>query len=133
MYIITTTKRKNMKANNFAMKDWHLEHIEKVIIRFVQGLPADASSFEKRNYKRYGTVSNCIRQIEYDLKHGVEKEEVTKILHKIKRDKKYREVRLHPDAMVRLKDLENRLSGGKVENLLWYDQAFRDRNTSGHY
>jgi hypothetical protein len=116
------------------MKDWHLEHIEKVIIRFVEGLSADASSFEKRNHKRYGTVTNCIRQIEYDLKHGVKKEEVTEILRKIKHDKKYRELRSNPDAMGRLDDLENRLSGGKVENLLWYDRAFRDgRSPSDHY
>jgi hypothetical protein len=25
-----------MKPNNYAMKDWHLEHVEKVIIRFVK-------------------------------------------------------------------------------------------------
>jgi hypothetical protein len=120
-----------MKPNNFAMKDWHLEHIEKVIVRFVQGLSPDASSFEKRNYKRYGTVTHCIKQIEYDVKHGVEKAEVTEILRKIRLNKKYHELRLNLDAMERLKDLEDRLSGGKVENLLWYDRAFRDRNSSG--
>ena len=42
-----------MKPNNYAMKDWHLEHVEKVILRFIRGISPDASSFEKRNYKRY--------------------------------------------------------------------------------
>ena len=59
-----------MKPNNFAMKDWHLEHVEKVIVRFVKGISPDASSFEKRNYKKYSTVSSCAKQIEYDIKHG---------------------------------------------------------------
>ena len=52
-----------MKPNNYAMKDWHLEHVEKVIIRFIKGISPDASSFEKRNYKRYSTVSSCAKHI----------------------------------------------------------------------
>lgn len=40
-----------MKPNNFAMKDWHLEHVEKIIIRYIKGISPDASSFEKRNFK----------------------------------------------------------------------------------
>ena len=46
-----------MKPNNFAMKDWHLEHVEKVIIRYIKGISPDASSFEKRNFKKYDTIS----------------------------------------------------------------------------
>ena len=42
-----------MKPNNFAMRDWHLEHIEKVINRYIKGISPDASSFEKRNFKKY--------------------------------------------------------------------------------
>jgi hypothetical protein len=32
-----------MKPNNFAMKDWHLEHVEKVIVRFVKGISPERS------------------------------------------------------------------------------------------
>lgn len=42
-----------MKPNNFAMRDWHLEHVEKVILRYINGLSDDASSFEKRNFRKY--------------------------------------------------------------------------------
>jgi hypothetical protein len=69
-----------MKANNYAMKDWHLEHVEKVIVRYVKGVSPDASSFEKRNYKKYSTVSSCGKQIEYDIKHGVTHEEVMAVV-----------------------------------------------------
>ena len=40
------------------MKDWHLEHVEKVIVRYVRGLSPNATSFEKRNFKKYSTMSN---------------------------------------------------------------------------
>ena len=76
-----------MKSNNFAMKDWHLEHVEKVIVRFAQGLSPDASSFEKRNHMRYGSVTRCARQIEYDMRQGVEKDEVVEVFRKIKLNK----------------------------------------------
>ncbi len=115
-----------MKPNNFAMRDWHLEHVEKIIVRFVKGLSSDASAFEKRTHKRYGTITYCIKQIEYDMQHGVEKAEVMEILRKIRLHKKYEELRLVVDAMQRLEILEDRLSGtNKVENLLWYDRAYK--------
>ena len=43
----------SVKPNSFAMKDWHLEHVEKVIVRYVRGLSPNATSFEKRNFKKY--------------------------------------------------------------------------------
>ncbi len=68
-----------MRPNNFAMRDWHLEHIDKVIIRYIKGISPDASSFEKRNFKKYSTISSCAKQIEYDIKHGVTTEQVMQI------------------------------------------------------
>jgi hypothetical protein len=65
-----------MKPNNFAMREWHLEHVEKVILRYIKGLSDDASSFEKRNFKKYSNVTSCSKQIEYDMKLGVTAEEV---------------------------------------------------------
>ena len=41
-----------MKPNSFAMREWHLEHVEKVIVRYVKGLSPTATSFEKRNFKK---------------------------------------------------------------------------------
>jgi hypothetical protein len=75
-----------MKPNNFAMRDWHLEHVEKVILRYIKGLSDDASSFEKRNFKKYSNVASCSKQIEYDMKHGVTAEEVIAVMQKIRHD-----------------------------------------------
>ena len=102
-----------MKPNNFAMRDWHLEHVEKVIVRFVKGLSPDASSFEKRNYKKYSTVSSCGKQIEYDIKHGVTLEEVMAVVKKIRHDKQYRDLQKNPESLQRLDELERQISAPK--------------------
>ena len=98
-----------MKTNNFAMKDWHLEHVEKVIIRYITGISPDASSFEKRNFKKYSTISSCSKQIEYDIKHGVALEEVIAIIQKIRTSESYTELRENPEVLQRLDEIERQL------------------------
>ncbi len=119
-----------MKPNNFAMKAWHLEHVEKTIVRFIKGLSPDASSFEKRNYKKYGTISYCIKQIEYDMKHGVDKTEVMEILRKIRLAANYADLRQNAEAVERLERLEDQLSGAQKveESLSWYNNAYREKS-----
>lgn len=99
-----------MKANNYAMKEWHLEHVEKVIVRFAKGVSPDASSFEKRNYKKYSTVSSCAKQIEYDIKHGVTHDEVMVVVKKIRHDKGFRDLQRSPESLQRLDELERQIS-----------------------
>jgi hypothetical protein len=99
-----------MKPNNFAMKDWHLEHVEKVIVRYIKGISPDASSFEKRNFKKYSTISSCAKQIEYDIKHGVTTEEVLAVIQKIRYDKSFSEFVHNSESMQRLDELERQLS-----------------------
>ena len=109
-----------MKPNNYAMKDWHLEHVEKVIVRFVKGISPDASSFEKRNYKRYSTVSSCAKQIEYARKHGVSTDEVLDVVRKIRRDKKFHDLQKNPESLQRLDELERQISVPKKMTSTWY-------------
>jgi hypothetical protein len=99
-----------MKPNNFAMREWHLEHVEKVIIRYIKGISPDASSFEKRNFKKYSTTSSCAKQIEYDIKHGVTIDEVLTLMQKIRHDKSFSELRINPETVQRLNELERQLS-----------------------
>ena len=102
-----------MNPNNFAMRDWHLEHVEKVILRYIKGLSDDASSFEKRNFKKYSNVTSCSKQIEYDMKHGVTAEEVIAVMQKIRHDDSYSEFRQIQEAVQRLDDLERQLISPK--------------------
>ena len=109
-----------MKPNNFAMKDWHLEHVEKVIVRFVKGISPDASSFEKRNYKKYSTVSSCAKQIEYDIKHGVTMDEVLNVVRRIRHEKQFKELQKSPESLQRLDELERLISAPKKVATTWY-------------
>ncbi len=102
-----------MKPNNFAMKDWHLEHVEKIIIRYIKGISPDASSFEKRNFKKYSTISSCAKQIEYDMKHGVTTEEVLAVMQRIRYGKSFSELRGNPETVQRLDELERQVSAPK--------------------
>lgn len=102
-----------MKPNNFAMKDWHLEHVEKVIVRYIKGLSPDASSFEKRNFKKYSTLSSCSKQIEYDIKHEVSSEEVFAVMNKIRHDDSYSEIRQDLEVVQRLDELEHQIVSPK--------------------
>lgn len=119
-----------MKSNNFAMKDWHLEHSEKVIIRFAKGLSSDATAFERRNHKRYGSITQCVKQLEYDMKHGVDRSEVMDLIKKVKLQKKYSQLRSDPSATQRLADLEELFSGvRKAEaELLWHNYAYKPKS-----
>ena len=55
------------------MREWHIEHMEKTVIKFVTGLSESATNWEKRQNKRYGRISNVCRQIGYDIKQGADK------------------------------------------------------------
>jgi hypothetical protein len=109
-----------MKPNNYAMKDWHLEHVEKVIVRFVKGISPDASSFEKRNYKRYSSVSSCAKQIEYDIKHGVSIDEVLEVVKKIRHDKQFLDLQKNPESLQRLDEIQRQISSPKKVATTWY-------------
>ena len=69
--------------NSFPLREWHIEHMEKTIIKFVTGLSANANSWEKRQHKRYGGLNSICRQIGYDIKHGATTEQVLMLLQKL--------------------------------------------------
>jgi len=111
------------------MKGWHLEHAEKAIVRYTRGLPVDASEYERKNYRKYGTIAGCIRQIEYDMRHGVQKHEINKIIRKIRLNKKYAKIRSDPEARKRLDELRDLLSGisKEEERLSWHQHAYKEK------
>jgi hypothetical protein len=96
------------------MKEWHLEHIEKIIVKFVTGLSVNATRWEKRQHNRYGTITNVCRQIEYDIKHGVTNEQVLSILQKIRNQSAFSSLLLNNDgSMERLKEIEKHFTPHK--------------------
>ncbi|HYO06387.1 MAG TPA: hypothetical protein VER14_05345 [Phototrophicaceae bacterium] len=95
-----------MTQNSFPMKQWHLEHVEKTIKKFIVGLSETASIWEKRQHKKYGTIANCCKQIDYDLKHGVTTEEVSIVLEKIKSDVTFAPVMQNASSIQRFNEIE---------------------------
>jgi hypothetical protein len=78
------------------MKDWHLEHMQKTVVKYVFGLSEaeKGSSWKQKQHKKYGgNLANVPRNIDFDIKHGVTREEVTKFLNKVKYDSSFSEQR----------------------------------------
>jgi hypothetical protein len=106
--------------NSFPMKEWHVEHMQKTVVKYVKGLSANASGWEKRNHKKYGGLANMCRQIEYDIKHGVALEQVLDMFHKVRNDSSFSELRKGTGSMERLAEVETHFTQPKTVEPRWY-------------
>ena len=92
--------------NSFPMREWHIKHMEKIVIKFVTGLSESATNWEKRQNKRYGRISNVCRQIGYDIKQGATNEQVLLLLQKIRNDSSFSSLRKNSGYIERLDEVE---------------------------
>jgi uncharacterized lipoprotein YehR (DUF1307 family) len=88
------------------MRDWHVKHMQETIIKYLTGLSENASRWQRRLDKKYGNLAQVTKRIDYDLKHGVEKQEVVDFLELVKTDDSYSELRKVNDFGYRLNTLE---------------------------
>jgi hypothetical protein len=102
------------------MKEWHVEHMQKTVVKYVKGLSENASGWEKRNHKKYGGLANMCRQIEYDVKHGAALEQVFSMFHKVRSDKAFSELRKGTGSMERLAEVEDHFTKPKAMELRWH-------------
>jgi hypothetical protein len=102
------------------MKEWHVEHMQKTVVKYVKGLSENASGWEKRNHKKYGSLTNMCRQIEYDIKHGATAEQVSSMFHKVRNDSSFTELRKGNGSMERLCEVEDYFSKPKTAKAVWY-------------
>ena len=107
-----------LMQNSFPMREWHVEHMEKTVVKYVKGLSENASGWEKRNHKKYGSLANICRQIDYDIKHGVSSEQVSSIFYRVRNDSSFADLRKGNGSMKRLDEVENRFTQPKV--ISWY-------------
>lgn len=101
------------------MKEWHFEHMEKTVLKYVKGLPENASGWEKRNHKKYGGLAHICRQIEYDIKHGVTPEQVTFMFDKIRKDRSFSMLRKTAGSVQRLEEMESHFTKPAIKPGLW--------------
>src|SRR6185312_12122835 len=79
--------------NLFPMREWHVKHMQETIIKYLTGLPENASRWQKNLNKKYGNLTEVTKRIQYDLKHGVERQQVVAFLTLSKIDQSYFEPR----------------------------------------
>ena len=65
--------------------------MQDTIIKYLTGLPENATRWQRRLDKKYGNLTQVIKRIQYDLKHGVERQEVVAFLELIKTNQSYSE------------------------------------------
>ena len=101
-YIISVT----LEQNSFPMREWHIQHMKQTVVRFVKGLSENATRWELRLNKKYGTISKVIKRIDYDVKHGVTSEQVFLFLQLMRTDSVYLEVMACAGSTERLNELQ---------------------------
>ena len=101
------------------MAEWHLEPMEKIIVKYVTGLSTNSSMWEKRQHKRYGKISIICRQIEYDIKHEVTIEQVLLYIQKIQTHSTFSNLLKDEDSLYRLDELEQHFSPPIQRSYKW--------------
>jgi hypothetical protein len=85
------------------MKEWHLENMKKTVLRYVTGLSDTATSYQRRQYKKYsGNLSKIHKSIAFDIKHGVTTIEVLDFLDKVRNDHEFANIRDKEGSIERL-------------------------------
>jgi hypothetical protein len=98
-----------INQNNYPMRDWHLEHMQKTVLKYVSGLTETEklSSWKVKQHKRYGgNLFNVRRNIKDDIHHGVTKEEVSEFLNKVQNDHSFSDIRRIAGSIERIKELQ---------------------------
>ncbi|MDQ3839412.1 MAG: hypothetical protein M3297_09095 [Thermoproteota archaeon] len=96
-----------VKQNSYPLKDWHFEHMQKTVLKYVSGISENAFPYQKRQHKKYsGNLSFVNRSIQFDIKHGVTREEVDTFLDKVRNDSSFAEVRQRLGSGERLEQLQ---------------------------
>jgi hypothetical protein len=85
------------------MKEWHLENMKKTVLKYVTGLSDTATSYQRRQYKKYGgNLSKIHKSIAFDIKHGVTTIEVLDFLDKVRNDHEFANIRNKEGSIERL-------------------------------
>ena len=93
------------------MRDWHVKHMEQTVVNYVTGLSDNATPWEKKINKKYGSIGRVSKRLEYDIMHGVERKQVYSFLQSIRTESSYSEVRNRQGSMTRLNEIQRLFTG----------------------
>ena len=88
------------------MREWHVEHMQKTVVKFITGLSDNASSWQKRQHKKYNKISNIRKGISYDIKHGVTNEEVLSFVDEVRDGASFSDLRRVDGSEGRLNEIK---------------------------
>ena len=81
--------------------------MQKTIVKYVSGISDDATSFQKKMHRKYnGKIGYVRRNIDFDIKHGVTRDEVIAFLDKIQNDSSFSDIRKKEGSGERIKELQ---------------------------
>ncbi|MGA9744076.1 MAG: hypothetical protein WBQ16_05625 [Nitrososphaeraceae archaeon] len=63
--------------------------MQDTVIKYLKGLPDDASRFDKKLYKIYSGITNVLNKLQYDLKHGATQVDLREFLTSIRKDESF--------------------------------------------
>jgi hypothetical protein len=119
-YIIYYVLFLTTQNNSYPMREWHVEHMQKTVVKFITGLSDNASSWQKRQHKKYNNLINVRKNIAYDMKHGVTNEEVLSFFKKVRSDPSFSNILENVGSVERLDEVERQLMAKTTGNTLRY-------------
>jgi hypothetical protein len=88
------------------MKDWHIERMQKTIIKHITGLSDSMSSWEARQYMKFYNIASVQKTIAYDAKHGVSREEILSFIKMLRTHPTYYDLQRSKLSMEKLDTIE---------------------------
>jgi phosphate-selective porin len=81
--------------------------MQKTIVKYVSGISDDATYFQKKMHRKYnGKMDMYEGNIDFDIKHGVTRDEVIAFLDKIQNDSSFSNIRKSEGSEERIKELQ---------------------------
>ena len=88
------------------MREWHVEHMQKTIIKYISGISDTMSLLQARQYMKYYTLSNVQKTLYYDTNHGVTKEDIFLFIETVRTRPSYYVLQSNKLAMEKLRNIE---------------------------
>jgi hypothetical protein len=92
--------------NNYPMKEWHVEHMQKTIIKYITGFSDSMSSWQAKQYLKFYNIANVQMTIAYDAKHGVSKEEILLFIDLVRSHPTYCDLQSNNLSLGKLNEIE---------------------------
>lgn len=106
MHVSSRYSLLKQQDNSYPLREWHVEHMQKTIIKYITGLSDAMSPWQARQYMKYYNIATVQKTIDYDTRHGVTKEEVLLFIKKVRNHPSYSNIQSNNLSMEKLDKIE---------------------------